>query len=155
MKLRPSTFVMNMVMAQTRCKTAHSPSRCLFLSDSGNSNIVSLDFRVTIAGKNLEHAQNTRSDPLSSTCRFSGHLDRISLNLIASNPIRFYFLSDWGVYMNWITQSYCNLAINPIRWPACNRTDRLHLIVAKKTPFWCCCFSPFINWGNKDGKALY
>jgi len=24
--------------------------------------------------------------------------------------------------MSWITQSYCNLAINPIRWPACNRT---------------------------------
>ena len=31
MKLRPSTFVMSMVMAQTRCTTAHSPSRCLFL----------------------------------------------------------------------------------------------------------------------------
>ena len=68
-----------LVMAQTRCTTAHSPSRCLFLSDGGdnNSNIVSLDFRVTIAGKNLEHAQNARSDPLSSTCRFSGHLDRV------------------------------------------------------------------------------
>ena len=25
--------------------------------------------------------------------------------------------------MNWITQSYCNLAINPIRWHACNRTE--------------------------------
>ena len=25
--------------------------------------------------------------------------------------------------MNWITQSYCNLAINPIRWHSCNRTD--------------------------------
>ena len=55
--------------------TAHSP--CLFLSDGGdnNSNIVSFNFRVTITGKNLEHAQNARSDPLSST--FSGHLDRV------------------------------------------------------------------------------
>jgi len=25
--------------------------------------------------------------------------------------------------MNWRTQSYCNLAINPIRWHACNRTE--------------------------------
>jgi len=25
--------------------------------------------------------------------------------------------------MNWITQSYCNLAINPIRWHSCNRTE--------------------------------
>ena len=32
------------------------------------------------------------------------------LNSIASNPIQFDF-------------SYCNLAINPIRWPACNCTD--------------------------------
>ena len=63
---------------QTRCTTAHSPSR-LFLSNGGdnNSNIVSFDFRVTIAVKNLEHAQNARSDPLSSTCRFSGHLDGV------------------------------------------------------------------------------
>ena len=51
----------------------------LFLSDGGdnNSNIVSFDFWVTIAGKNLEHAQNARSDSLSSTCTFSGHLDRV------------------------------------------------------------------------------
>ena len=79
MKLRPSTFVMSMFMAQTRCTTAHSPSRCFFLYDGGdnNSNIVSFDFRLTIAGKNLEHAQNARSDPLSSTCTFSGHLDRV------------------------------------------------------------------------------
>ena len=42
-----------LVMAQTRCTTAHSPSRSLFLSDCGdhNSNIVSFDFRLTIAGK--------------------------------------------------------------------------------------------------------
>ena len=55
------SFVMSMVMAQTQCTTAYSPSRCLFLSDGGdnNSNIVSFDFRVTILGKNLEHAQNT------------------------------------------------------------------------------------------------
>jgi len=67
-----------LVMAQTRCPTAHSPSRSLFLSDGGdnNSNIVSFDFRVTIVGKNLEHAQNAQSDPLSSPCTFSGHLDR-------------------------------------------------------------------------------
>ena len=66
-----------LVMAQTRCTTAHSPSCCFFLSDGGDndSNIVSFDFRVTIVGKNLEHAQNARSDPLSSTCTFSGHLD--------------------------------------------------------------------------------
>jgi len=64
-----------LVMAQMRCTTAHSPS---FLSDGGdNSNIVSFDFRVTIAGKNVEHAQNAGSDPLPSTCRFSGHLDRV------------------------------------------------------------------------------
>ena len=25
--------------------------------------------------------------------------------------------------MSWITQSDCNLAINPIRWPSCNCTD--------------------------------
>jgi len=43
------SFVMSMVMAH-----------CFFLSDGSdnNSNIVSFDFRVTIAGKNLEHAQN-------------------------------------------------------------------------------------------------
>jgi len=48
-----------LVMAQTRCTTAHSPSRSLFISDCGdnNSNIVSFDFRLTIAGKKLEHAQ--------------------------------------------------------------------------------------------------
>ena len=59
------SFVMSMVMAQTRCTTPHSPSRCLFLSDGGdnNSNIVSFDFRVTSPGKNLEHVQNARSDP--------------------------------------------------------------------------------------------
>ena len=52
-------FVMSMVMAQTRCTTAHSSSRCLFLSDGyNNSNTVSFDFRVTILGKNLGHAQN-------------------------------------------------------------------------------------------------
>ena len=28
-------------------------------------------------GKNLENAQNARSDPLSSPCMFSGHLDRV------------------------------------------------------------------------------
>ena len=68
-----------LVMAQTPCTTAHSPSRCLVLSDGGdnNSNIVSFHFRVTMAGKNLEHAQNAGSDPLSSTCRFSGHVDRV------------------------------------------------------------------------------
>ena len=68
-----------LVMAQMRCTTAHSPSRCLFLSDCGdnNSNIVSFDFRVTIAGKDLEHAQNARSDPLSSTGTLSGQLDRV------------------------------------------------------------------------------
>ena len=66
-----------LVLAQTRCTTAYSPSRCLFLSDCGdiNSNIVSFDFQLTIVGKNLEHAQNARSDPLSSTCTLSGHLD--------------------------------------------------------------------------------
>ena len=50
-----------LVMAQTRCTMVHSPSLCLFISDGGdnNSNIVSFDFRVMIAGKNLEHAQNT------------------------------------------------------------------------------------------------
>ena len=63
MKLRPSTFVMSMVMAQTRCTTVRSPSRSLFISDCGdnNSNIVSFNFRLTIAGKILEHAQNARS----------------------------------------------------------------------------------------------
>jgi len=25
--------------------------------------------------------------------------------------------------MSWITQAYCKLAINPIRWPACNRPE--------------------------------
>jgi len=65
MKLRPSTFVMSMVMAQTRYTTVHSPSHCLFLSDGGdnNSNIVSFDFRVMIPGKNIEHAQIARSNP--------------------------------------------------------------------------------------------
>ena len=45
MKLRPSTFVMSMVMAETRCTTAHSPLRSFFLSDCGdnNSNIVSFE----------------------------------------------------------------------------------------------------------------
>ena len=74
----PSLYMCDeLVMAQTPCTTAHSPSRCLFVSDGGdnNSNIVSFDFRVTITGKNLEHAQNARSDPLSSTCTLSGHLD--------------------------------------------------------------------------------
>jgi len=47
------SFVMSMVMAQTRCTVAHSPWRCLFLSDGGdnNSNIVSFDFWVTTPGK--------------------------------------------------------------------------------------------------------
>jgi len=60
-------------------RESETPSRCLFLSDGGdnNSNIVSFDFRVTIPGKYLEHAQSARSDPLSSTCTFSGHLDRV------------------------------------------------------------------------------
>ena len=60
-----------LVMAQTRCTTAHSPLRCLFLSDGGdnNSNIVSFDFPVTIAGKNLEHAQNARSSYLGVLIR--------------------------------------------------------------------------------------
>ena len=68
-----------LVMAQTRCTTAHSPSRSLFLSDCGNnnSNIVSFDFRLTIAGKNVEHAQNARSDPLSSAGTLSGQSDRV------------------------------------------------------------------------------
>ena len=80
MKLRPSTFVMSMVMAQTQCTTAHSPSRSLFLSDCGNnSNIVSFDFRLTIAGKNLEHAQNARSDPLPSPGTLSGQSHRVIL----------------------------------------------------------------------------
>jgi len=78
MKLRPSTFVMSMVMAQMRCTTAHSPSRSLFLSDGGdnNSNIVSFDFRLTIAEKIssmrrvldpgvLIPSQVTRSDSIS------------------------------------------------------------------------------------------
>ena len=70
------SFVMSMVLAQTRCTMAHSPSRCLFLSDSGDnkSNIVSVNFRVTIPGKDLKHAQNARSNsPRDSTspCTFS------------------------------------------------------------------------------------
>ena len=79
MKLRPSTFVMGMVMAQTRCTTAHSPSRSLFFSDCGdnNSNIVSFDFRLTIAGKNLVHAQNARSYPLLSPGTLSEQSDRV------------------------------------------------------------------------------
>ena len=57
-----------LVMAQTPCTTAHSPSRCLFIPDCGdnNNNIVSFHFRLTIAGKKLEHAQNTRCYPLPS-----------------------------------------------------------------------------------------
>ena len=87
------SFMMSMVMAQMRCTTAHSPSRCLFLSDvsDNNSNIISFDFLVTIPEKNLEHAQNTRSDPLSSPFTFNGQLNRVisgGLNSIASNPIR-------------------------------------------------------------------
>ena len=68
-----------LVMAQTRCTTAHSPSRTLFLSDCGdnNSNIVSFDFRLTIAGKNLEHAQNARSYPVPSPGTLSGQSDRV------------------------------------------------------------------------------
>ena len=79
MKPHPSTFVMSMVMAQTRCTTAHSPLRCLFLSDGSdnNSNIVSFDFRLTIAGKNVEHAQNARSYPLPSAGTLSGQSDRV------------------------------------------------------------------------------
>ena len=70
MKLRPSTFhlwwswLWHKRNAQRR-----------ILHRDNNSNIVSFDFQVTIAGKNLEHAQNARSDPLSSTCTFSAHLD--------------------------------------------------------------------------------
>ena len=68
-----------LVMAQTRCTTAHSPSRSLFLNDCGdnNSNFVSFDFRLTIAGKNLEHAQNVRSYPLQSPGTLSGQSDRV------------------------------------------------------------------------------
>ena len=72
-----TVFPHNPVLSGT---TAQSPSPYFFLSDgsdNNNSNIVSFDFRVTIAGKNLEHAQNARSDPLSSTCTFSGRLDRV------------------------------------------------------------------------------
>ena len=67
------------VMAQTRCTTAHSPSRSLFLSDcsDNNSNIVFFDFRVTFAGKNLEHAHNAPSYPLSSPGTLSGQSDRV------------------------------------------------------------------------------
>jgi len=59
------SLVMSMLIAQSQCTTAQSPSRCLFLSDgsNNNSNIVSFDFRVTILGKNLEHAQNAQSNP--------------------------------------------------------------------------------------------
>ena len=59
------SFMMSMLIAQTRCTTAHSPSRCLFLSDGGdnNSNIVSFDFRSTTPGKTLEYAQNAQSNP--------------------------------------------------------------------------------------------
>ena len=55
-------FVMSMVMAQTRCTTAHSPSPCLFLSDGAdnNNNIVSFDFWFTTPGKYLKHAQNPK-----------------------------------------------------------------------------------------------
>jgi len=113
-------------MAQTRCTTAHSPSRCLFLYDGGgdnNSNIVSFDFRLTIAGKK-SRACAERLIHCRLNARSVGNWIELSrgLNSIASNPIRLNFLSDYAVYMTRITQSYCNLAINPIRLPACNRT---------------------------------
>ena len=60
----------------------HSPSRCLFLSDGGdnNSNIVSFDFRVTTLGKNLEHAQNSKSNSQSNspyTSTFSATINQV------------------------------------------------------------------------------
>ena len=73
------SFVMSMVMAQTRCTTTHSPPRCLFLSDGGdnNSNIVSFDFRVTIPGKILSMRTTLNPIhhvPLPSTGTFSVRL---------------------------------------------------------------------------------
>jgi len=91
------SFVMSMVSAQTGCTMVHSPSRCLFLSDSGdNSNTVSFDFWFTTPGKNLKHAQNAKSNsPRVSPSKarlvwLSTELSQ-SLNLTASNPIRFNF----------------------------------------------------------------
>ena len=58
-------FVMSMVMAQTRCTTA-----LLVCDDYGGktpSPIVSVDFRVTTPGKNLEHAQNAKSNSQSNS----------------------------------------------------------------------------------------
>ena len=76
------SFVMSMVIAQTRCTTAHSPSSCLFLSDGSdnNSNIVSFDFQVTTLGKSLEHAQNAKSNSQSNspyTSTFSATINRV------------------------------------------------------------------------------
>ena len=94
------SFVMSMVMAQTRCTTAHSPSRCLFLSDGGdnnNSNIVSFDFLLTIAGKNLENALERSIHSTTCFCRLHARLVYVwielslGLNPTASNPIRFNF----------------------------------------------------------------
>ena len=91
MKLRPSTFVMSMVMAQTRCTTAHSQLRCLFLSNVGdnNSNIVSFDFRVTIAGKISSMRRTLNPIHCCLHARSVGIWIELSrgLNPIASNPI--------------------------------------------------------------------
>ena len=89
------SFMMSMVMAQTRCTMAHSPSRCLFLSDGGNNNsdIVSFDFRVTIPGKKILRMRRTLN-PIH--CRLYARSVYIwielsrGLNSIASNPIRFF-----------------------------------------------------------------
>ena len=82
------SFVMSMVIAQTRCTTAHSPSRCFFLSDGGdnNSNIVSFDFRFMTPEKNLEHAQNVKSNSPSTSTSCNVEV-LIRLRVTRSGPI--------------------------------------------------------------------
>ena len=92
------SFVMSMVMAQTRCTRAHSPSLCLFLSngDDNNRSIVSFDFQVTIPGKKSGACTERSIQSTSCFCRLHSLLVYVwielsqGLNPIASNPIRFF-----------------------------------------------------------------
>ena len=96
-----------LVMAQMRCTTAHSPSRSLFLSDGGdnNSNIVSFNFRLTIMGKK------------SRACA-----ERSIRSTVVYMHVQWAIgSSNLGVLI-WSPFDRHN-AINPIRLPACNRTD--------------------------------
>ena len=86
-----------LVMAQTPCTTAHSPSRCFFLSDGGdnNSNIVSFELPGDDRGKKSGACaeRSIRSTVVYMQVQRAFELSR-GLNSIASNPIRFDFLSD-------------------------------------------------------------